>query len=222
MIERLVPPSVATEEAFADVPGSLLPAEAALVAAATEGRRAEFGTVRHCARRAMARLGVPGAGQVALPSGARREPRWPAGLVGSLTHCAGYRAAAVARAPAVPGLGIDAEPHAPLPDGVTERVTRPEEREGLAALAGAQPGVHWDRMLFSAKESTYKVWFPLTGRWLGFEDASVTPRPDGTFSVRLVDRVLPVRGTAVTTLAGRWLVERDLVITVLVLPPAVP
>jgi 4'-phosphopantetheinyl transferase EntD len=121
----------------------------------------------------------------------------------------------------VPGLGIDAEPHAPLPPGVADRVTRAEERESLAALAAAQPGVHWDRMVFSAKESVYKVWFPLTGRWLGFEDASVAPRPDGTFSVRLVDRVLPVAGTMASSLSGRWLVERGLMITALVLPSAV-
>jgi 4'-phosphopantetheinyl transferase EntD len=221
MLERLVPPVVATEEAYADVPGSLLPAEAALMASATPGRRAEFGTVRHCARRAMSRLGVPGAARTVLAPGPHREPRWPAGLVGSLTHCAGYRAAAVARADAVPGLGIDAEPHAPLPPGVADRVTRAEERESLAALAAAQPGVHWDRMVFSAKESVYKVWFPLTGRWLGFEDASVAPRPDGTFSVRLVDRVLPVAGTMASSLSGRWLVERGLMITALVLPSAV-
>jgi 4'-phosphopantetheinyl transferase EntD len=36
------------------------------------------------------------------------------------------------------------------------------------------PGVHWDRLLFSAKESVYKAWFPLAKRWLGFEEAVVT------------------------------------------------
>ncbi len=43
------------------------------------------------------------------------------------------------------------------------------------------PGPSWDRLLFSAKESVYKAWFPLTGRWLGFEEAAITINPaDGT------------------------------------------
>jgi 4'-phosphopantetheinyl transferase EntD len=39
-----------------------------------------------------------------------------------------------------------------------------------------RPEVYWDRVLFCIKESTYKAWFPLTHRWLGFEDASVDSR----------------------------------------------
>ena len=34
------------------------------------------------------------------------------------------------------------------------------------------PGA-WDRLLFSAKESVYKAWFPLARCWLGFEDVTV-------------------------------------------------
>ncbi|HEY3692789.1 MAG TPA: hypothetical protein VGL46_21300 [Pseudonocardiaceae bacterium] len=47
--------------------------------------------------------------------GERRKPVWPPGVVGSLTHCTGYRAAAVAHRRGVLTVGIDAEPHEPLP-----------------------------------------------------------------------------------------------------------
>ena len=76
-------------------------------------------------------------------------------------------------------MGIDAEPHAPLPDGVLGQIARAEERPRLAELAGAEPEVHWDRLLFCAKETVYKVWFPLAECWLGFEDASAHLRPGG-------------------------------------------
>lgn len=213
MIEKLVPGSVVCEEAFHDVPETLmLPGEAAAIARAVPKRRREFGTVRHCARRAMAALGVPPA---PLLPGANREPLWPDGLVGSLTHCAGYRAAAVARRADLATVGIDAEPHGPLPDGVLEAITLEEERP---RIAGAEQGVHWDRLLFCAKESVYKAWFPLTGRWLGFEQASVTLRPDGEFRAELRVPGPRLAGVELTEFSGRWLVDAGLVITAVTVP----
>ena len=91
--------------------------------------------------------------------------------MGSLTHCEGYRGAVVGRATAVRSVGIDAEPHGVLPDGVLDAISLPVERREIAALPD---GLHWDRILFCAKEATYKAWFPLTQRWLGFEDAHIT------------------------------------------------
>jgi 4'-phosphopantetheinyl transferase EntD len=166
VIGSLLPAAVRVVESFGELPGAtLFPEEEELVARAVPKRVAEVTTVRACARRALGELGLP---PVPILSGPSREPLWPAGVVGSLTHCAGYRAAAVARASELASFGIDAEPHGELPEGVLERVALASEQ---AALPGLPPGVHWDRLLFSAKESVYKAWFPLAGRWLGFEDA---------------------------------------------------
>lgn len=74
-------------------------------------------------------------------------------------------------------LGIDAEPHAPLPDGVLDHTSIEAERE---VLATRDTELHWDRLLFCAKEATYKAWFPITQRWLGFEDAHITFERDDT------------------------------------------
>src|SRR5918999_5953188 len=121
MIQALVPAS-ACVEMFSDAPESTMhPLEAAAIAGAVTERRREFGTVRYCARNALVRLGVA-AGPI-LPD-ADGAPRWPAGVVGSMTHCAGYRAAAVARAGEVRSVGIDAEPHAALPAEVLDLVVR--------------------------------------------------------------------------------------------------
>jgi 4'-phosphopantetheinyl transferase EntD len=201
LIATLVPAS-ASAEMFSDVPEStMFSDEAAAVAGAGAERRREFGTVRWCARKALRQLGVPAV--PILPDG-DRAPRWPVGVVGSMTHCAGYRAAVVARSGQLRGVGIDAEPHAALPADMLDLVLRDEERARLRALADADPLVHWDRLVFCAKEAVYKAWFPLTGRWLDFEDVSIDAHPDGTFGPRL-------RGGA--ELSGRWKVDRGLILT---------
>lgn len=212
MIEDVLPPGVAWAEASADDASTpLFPDEAAAVVRAVESRRREFATTRACARRALATLGVtPGP----IPKGAGGAPLWPDGVVGSLTHCEGYRAAAVARAGDVAALGIDAEPHGPLPDGVLDLVAGPGERAALAALARREPAVAWDRVLFSAKESLFKAWWPLTGAWLDFADAHVTIDLDGgTTTARLAVPGPVVAGRHVAEFPGRWAVRAGLVLT---------
>jgi len=213
VIAGLLPASVVTVEAFDDIAGEPpFPGEEDLIAGAVEIRRREFITARRCARLALAGLDHPA---TAIRTGPRREPLWPRGVTGSITHCAGYRAAAVARRDDMAGLGIDAEPHGPLPDGVAEQVSRAEERADLARLTGAQPEIHWDRLLFSAKEAVYKAWYPLTGRWLGFEEARLSIDPaGGAFRAEiLVDGVRTDGGPPLTELTGRFLVARGLVLT---------
>jgi 4'-phosphopantetheinyl transferase EntD len=136
-------------------------------------------------------------------------------VVGSITHCRGYRAAAVANRTDLAGLGIDAEPHGALPKGVAGQVMLADEQDRLTGLAATHPGVHWDRLLFSAKESVYKAWYPLTGRWLGFEEVRLSFDPAAsTFQAEiLVDGHRTDGGEPLSDLAGRFLIERDLVLT---------
>lgn len=239
LLAGLLPPQVISAEAYTDPPGVFLyPEEEAVITRAVDKRRREFTTGRHCARQALTALGVsPGP----LPRGERGAPVWPAGVVGSLTHCDGYRAAAVAHRSEVTSLGVDAEPHARLPDDVLGGVTLPAERDALAGLERRHPRLHWDRLLFSAKESVYKTWFPLTGAWLGFEEAEVEffalrtdPRPTGNatsaadagvpgapdgpacsgeFRARLLRAGQDREGHPLRSFEGRWRVARGLLLT---------
>ncbi|MGI9004614.1 MAG: 4'-phosphopantetheinyl transferase family protein [Streptosporangiaceae bacterium] len=216
VLGAILPSGVAVAEAFGspdENPDHLLAPERAAVATAAPKRRREFAAVRACARRALAELGVPPAAVLPGPSG---EPSWPPGIVGSMTHCAGYRACAVARAGRFAAIGIDAEPHAPLPDGVLAMVTSDSERAALAELAAAVPGACWDRILFCAKEAVYKAWFPATGRWLGFSGADVRIDPGGTFQARLLVPGPVAAGHQVAAYDGRWQVARDLIATAVV------
>ncbi|MFE7599417.1 4'-phosphopantetheinyl transferase [Streptomyces sp. NPDC057494] len=228
MIADLLPDAVASAWRRDDTePVTLFPEEAAAVARAVPKRQREFATVRLCARLALRRLGLP---ETPLAPGARGEPRWPQGVAGSMTHCAGYRAAALARTGDVLSLGIDAEPAAPLPEGVLDGVSLPGERGHLDALAARTPAVPWDRLLFSAKESVFKTWYPLTRRELDFDEASVAfePAPDprdhtdrtdhtGTFTAQLLVPGPVTGGVRRDHFTGRWLVREGLVLTAIVL-----
>ncbi|WP_248965191.1 4'-phosphopantetheinyl transferase family protein [Sphaerisporangium perillae] len=217
MIKSILPDFVAAADLLTDPPEPMLfPEEEQAIADADERRRQEFSTARVCAHDALRKLGVRP--RPVLP-GLRGEPQWPAGVVGSITHCAGYRGAVVAAVSKVSSIGIDAEPNEPLVNGVLDAISLPEERESLAKLTARHNRVHWDRMLFSAKESVYKAWFPMTRRWLDFQDILINVDPaNGEFTAWLRIGGPRVRGLRITAFTGRWIVDVGLVLTAVVVP----
>ena len=216
MLETILPAYVASEEHFGEsVTADLFPEEQAIVAHAVESRRREYATVRGCARACLERLGYA---PVPILPGIGGAPMWPAGVVGSMTHCAGYAAAAVGRLARVSAIGIDAEPDAPLPDGVLDLVATAAERDRLAATQPESDGPNWDRLLFSAKEALYKAWFPLVGEWLDHQEAEILFEPqDRTFTALLFRDGLIVNGREIHRLNGGWIAERGILLTAIVL-----
>ncbi|MEU9007049.1 4'-phosphopantetheinyl transferase superfamily protein [Streptomyces sp. NPDC048551] len=219
MIEEVLPSHVHAHEAFEHVPfSSLYPQEAALVARSVERRRREFATARYCAHRALAALGVPAAPLLATPRGL---PVWPGSVRGAITHTAGYHAAAVADGSRVAALGIDAEPDSPLPGGVLASIALPQEIAQVRELAARHPAIHWDKLLFSAKESVYKAWFPQTSLALSFEDALIRIDPvRRTFSARVLPSVLVRAHPGLSSFAGRWTTRAGTVLTAITVDAA--
>ena len=79
--------------------------------------------------------------------------------------------------------------------------------------------MHWDRLLFSMKESVYKAWFPLTGSWLDFDEASITVEPAaGTFTAVLQVPGPVLNGRELTSFTGRFSTSDDLVLTAIAVP----
>ena len=139
LFASLVPTGVAVHEIFRppDHPAATLwwaalPEEERLQALqAVSARRADLAAGRRLAHAALASFGadVPVIGR-----GIRGEPLWPAGTIGSITHCEGYAAAAAAATTACCAIGIDVEPALSLPAGVLDAIASNSERGHIAAL----------------------------------------------------------------------------------------
>jgi 4'-phosphopantetheinyl transferase EntD len=216
MLEMILPAEVESQECFGEPPGGFLfPAEEQIIARAVAVRRREYATVRSCARGCLDRLGYP---PVPILPGVGGAPTWPVGVQGSMTHCAGYAAAAVGPVSQILAIGIDAEPDVPLPDGVLDLVATAAERDRFAVAQPEPDSPNWDRLLFSAKEAVYKAWFPLVGEWLDHQQAEITFGPhDGTFVAVLARDGLLVKGHHVRRLDGRWIRDRGILLTAVVL-----
>jgi 4'-phosphopantetheinyl transferase EntD len=218
VIATILPAGVAAAErsrfACEEVPFA---AEGAIVARAVAKRRVEFAAGRACAHQALAQLGAP---SVPLTNTPRGDPRWPAGFVGSITHTESYAACAVAHAGQFAAIGIDAEPNAPLPDGVPlTSIARPEERTLLRRVQSELAGVAVGRLLFCAKEATFKAWYPLTRHELEFEQATVAlDASSKRFTATLLVPQQRTQHPAPTSWHGRWLTQDGFIITAVVLP----
>ena len=161
----------------------LFPEEAAQIVNAVLSRRQQFTAGRVLARRAWQRLGQA---PTPLPSDEQRVPRWPSGIVGTITHTHAWCAAAVARASDVRGLGADVEAATPLDVGLWSRVCRPEERSFLGAHPGEAGGL-LAKAIFSAKESIYKALYPEVRVFLDFQAMHIELEPapgDGQWTWR--------------------------------------
>ncbi|MBV8619480.1 MAG: 4'-phosphopantetheinyl transferase superfamily protein [Curvibacter sp.] len=149
------------------LPAWLLPEERDSIAGAVPSRIEEFAAGRRCARDAMRAFGLDTPGP--LRRGPHREPLWPAGLVGSITHTEGFCAAVVASARACAGLGIDAERCGRLGPGLWPLLFDATEQAALRALSPPDQ----DRLatvLFAAKEALFKSQFALSAAVPEFTD----------------------------------------------------
>ncbi|MDK4336385.1 4'-phosphopantetheinyl transferase family protein [Corynebacterium accolens] len=186
------------------------PKEQSIVSRAVDIRKSEFGDARWCAHQALRELGFTGSNPILR--GERGMPLWPEGFIGSMTHTEGLRAAVVASTTDFRSIGLDAEPAQRLPDHVLTMIARAGEMPQLPRLEKA--GVHCpDRLLFCAKEATYKAWFPMTHRWLDFDQAEIDIREDGTFISYILARPTPV-----PFITGKWILEGGYVVVSTLVP----
>lgn len=198
----LLPECVEVSECYHDGdPEALYVEEREYLARVVPKRRAEFATTRRCVREALSRLGLE---RPPMIPGAGGAPVWPSGVVGSITHCSGYRAAAVALGSMIRAVGIDAEPAEPLPTEVIDLVVGSKEIKALQRLSEQNPDVPWECLLFSIKEAVYKVWFPLSRTWLDFKDARVTIDAAGTFTAVLSETVDSLDRSPLRKVEGKW------------------
>ena len=198
LVRGLLPDDVAWAcSEIGDATGELFPEDAAFVARAVPKRQREFARGRVCARQALEALGVPAQSVLV---GSSREPLWPHGVVGSITHDNEFCVAVAALGERYAGLGIDVEPDAPLDDKVAARIWSPAEAES-ATRGGVVEVASACRLVFCAKEAVYKCQFPVTQSFVGFHDVTVE-LGEGTFEATFEKAFgTLVRGTRLT---GSW------------------
>lgn len=174
-------------------------------------RKEAFARGRAAAHAALRSLSLDHGPVLAGPS---REPLWPSGATGSISHAAGFGIALVAPSVYTDGVGVDLEQLRHAPE-LWDQVPTTEERRWLERL---EPGEREAGVLalFSAKESVYKAFFPRSGSFFGFEMASLTPASSG-FTGWLADGLdedYPSERSF--TITCQW--SGDIVLTSLVLP----
>ena len=126
---------------------------------------------RICAGEVLSKLGT--IGQPVLRDPQTREPLWPEGISGAITHSGNWAAAAAGKTSDVLGIGIDLED---LERRVDPRISRhvciPEEQKWLQEC-GEDCLEQNLKIIFSAKESIFKAFFPYTRTYLHFHDARI-------------------------------------------------
>ncbi len=208
-------------------PALLLPAEAAFLGRAVPKRAQEFAAGRVCARRALAEFGFM---DFAIERAADRQPIWPQGMVGSITHTTGFCAAVAAARDSTAAIGLDTEVAGGDPFGGTLGGTAPGGTPpGGTPIGGAQPHlwpsicdaseIEWletlpepartpaATLIFSAKEAFYKCQYPLTLEPLGFHDARIEiidwGGRSGAFTIAAT-RQIAFAGWAALPMVGRY------------------
>ena len=164
----------------------LHPEEWRAVAHTVPARQREFATGRRLAHELLREMG---AGEEPLVPREDRVPRWPAGIVGSISHSAEHCAVAVARSEDWRSLALDVEPSQPLEPELWELICTPQECRWLARAPLSWRGL-FARLIFSAKESVYKAVYPMLRRVLEFHEVDLElcvsiPEREGRFTARL-------------------------------------
>lgn len=142
----------------------------ATLARAVRARQLSFLGGRLCAERAAAELGWDNA---VIGRAERGAPRWPQGLLGSITHTDGFACAVVTKADTCQWIGIDSEWQvgAESMECILQLCCTPEEKH---LWLGRQPNPLISTLIFSAKEAGYKALHGIVGRFVDFTEFETT------------------------------------------------
>lgn len=134
---------------------------------AVASRKEEFVAGRICASVALSKLGFK---LDSLPMGDKREPIWPEGIVGSISHTKGIALALVDKKSSSKSIGID-----------VEEIIKDDKRKTIERMVAFDKELAFINLfaqknkaytvLFSAKEALYKLIYPLAPIYFGFEEA---------------------------------------------------
>ncbi|MGB1059739.1 MAG: 4'-phosphopantetheinyl transferase family protein [Ketobacter sp.] len=219
MLQGIVPDNVlwkVAEDWMWETP--LCAAEEALIQKAVDKRKREFRAGRHCAHALLSEAGVQCA---ALLKGRQREPAWPEGWVGSISHSNGLCVVAIAPDTVYSSIGLDVEQASPLGEDILDLICSAAEQDQMTRLAYTTgrdlASFPLSKVIFSAKESIHKVYFPLNYHTLDFLDARVELNAgNGSFIAQILNPE-PEPVVPINRLMGRFTIGNDFVATFIAL-----
>jgi 4'-phosphopantetheinyl transferase EntD len=132
-------------------------------------RLTDFSTGRYCAIQALEKLGI---NDSIIPIGVDREPIWPEGIVGSISHCDSLTGAIVAKSSDHISLGLDIEEIGRVTPDLWDLVFTENEKNYLSGLSEKEMLLQ-STAIFSAKEAFYKFQHPITKTFLDFLEVEV-------------------------------------------------
>ena len=157
-------------------------------ASAAPNRQKEFVAGRHLARALSDQLGLPPA---PLRRADDRAPIWPSDRTGSLSHSDTLCAAAVGKRGTIQSIGVDVETIGRVEQKLWPTLFTEKEANYFSSLAPNKVALE-TTLFFSAKEAFYKCQYPLTQKWVGFQDVEVTRTDQHTLAI------VPTRDVAQT------------------------
>jgi 4'-phosphopantetheinyl transferase EntD len=147
----------------------LTPAEQALIAKAVLKRQNDFSTGRHCARKALERFGI---NDTEILTGEAKEPIWPEGVIGSISHSKKLTGAIVAKANDIAAIGLDIETIGGVNRDMWDMLFMDREQVFLNTLDDHAQAL-FSTLIFSFKEAFYKLQYPLTRQYVDFKDVGL-------------------------------------------------
>lgn len=155
--------------------------EKLLVKEVSEKRIRDFSTGRHCARKILNKLGDVNS---EILIGSKKEPLWPKGFVGSISHSKSFVGAVVSKSSQLVSIGLDIEKIGRVKKNMWRNLFTPIEQEFLNTLS-EEDELFYTTLYFSMKESFYKLQYPITKEYLWFTDVELKQK-NGIFNLGVI------------------------------------
>jgi enterobactin synthetase component D len=171
-------------------------------------RQQEFIAGRICAFEAAKLLSID---LHSLPSGPKREPLWPANLVGSISHTKKLAVAWVDLKTESKSLGIDVE-NLISEEKYLELANQVASVDEIQLLESQESPPLSFTLLFSAKEALFKALYPLCHHYIDFKEVEWLGVDGENWEIRLASNRAEIKSLN-RVYRGQWQKGQDLVMT---------
>ncbi|MFI5157214.1 MAG: 4'-phosphopantetheinyl transferase [Sphingobacteriales bacterium] len=182
------------------------------IESAIEKRKTEFSTGRFCAKKALENIGLF---EKEILVGTNREPLWPEGILGSISHCDNFTGAVVGCTDKIVSIGIDIENIGGIKSNVWDVIYTTSEQQFLTNTPTNKVDL-FSTLIFSFKESLYKFQYPITGIYLDFKDVEITFERS-EFSFNIINKSVDVKSLPFNDINTNWTILNGKVFTCCVL-----